>query len=896
MTGLVADLAARAMKTTLVVAASGGDYATIDAALAAVPAGGAEIFVKRGLYTIASTLTVPSNTTICGEGEGTEVKLGNSAGVNMFYVGSSATDVVIRDLKINGNRANNSATYNGVRVDGSRVRVINVHVTGANGYNLVAWTGSSDVHFISCVSEDARDEGIEFMGCVRGSAVGNHVRNIGKNAILVWANVAQGGTSSGITIADNVVSGASALTSGFAGIKIDDGATDVAVTGNVVLAGGTSSPGIRVDSNSANVVSNITVTGNTVVGSTAEGILVGFASNVVVEGNAVRGCATAGIKLSGATCTNGQVVGNTSSGNTLYGIYADTVTGPHIVGNVVSGNTQQGMLINACTDATVTGNRVVSNGGTTYGGLDITNSTGGVVCGNTIRGTGAHGISTQGSSGLTVSGNHVAYARAAGIALRDCTNIACAANVTRNNGQGGNTTFYNGIVVWRVSAATANIVVIGNRCFDDQATKTQGYGIRTIGAVDNVRISNNVVDGNSVSGFNTDGSATNLYIGIDVVSDGSVVLAGGPKIMSGAGTPEGAATAPVGSVWLRTDGSGQGYVKVSGTGNTGWVQDVTASTVDAKGDLLVGTADNAVARLAVGANGYRPVADSTAATGIAWTLASPDIQTFTASGTWTKPAGAKTVQITLIGGGGGGASGRRGAVGTACGGGGAGAGGAVMQMLLPASALGATESVTVGAGGSGAAAQTADDTNGTNGTNGADSSFGAWCRAYRGLAGAGGTTAGGAGGQALPGSSPGGAGGAGGAAGLGVPPSLNAGAPGGCGGSGISSANVAFAGTNRTGTGASWGTSTPDGAGGVIDGAAAGNGTNAPTGLPLTGTVPGGGASSITTNAGAGGAAALYGGGGSGGGASRNVVSTVGGNSGPGGAGASGIAQIVSFF
>ena len=48
---------------------------------------------------------------------------------------------------------------------------------------------------------------------------------------------------------------------------------------------------------------------------------------------------------------------------------------------------------------------------------------------------------------------------------------------------------------------------------------------------------------------------------------------GGAAIFSGTGTPEGAVTAPVGSLFLRTDG-GAGttlYVKESGTGNTGWV-------------------------------------------------------------------------------------------------------------------------------------------------------------------------------------------------------------------------------------------------------------------------------------------------------------------------------------
>jgi len=45
---------------------------------------------------------------------------------------------------------------------------------------------------------------------------------------------------------------------------------------------------------------------------------------------------------------------------------------------------------------------------------------------------------------------------------------------------------------------------------------------------------------------------------------------------------------------------------------------ITAGTIDAKGDLLVGSADDAVARLAVGTNNYILTADSSATNGIKW--------------------------------------------------------------------------------------------------------------------------------------------------------------------------------------------------------------------------------------------------------------------------------------
>lgn len=59
-------------------------------------------------------------------------------------------------------------------------------------------------------------------------------------------------------------------------------------------------------------------------------------------------------------------------------------------------------------------------------------------------------------------------------------------------------------------------------------------------------------------------SATTVPTAIDA-------LAG--KIRWGAGTPEGAVSAFVGTIFLRTDGSTNTtlYVKESGSGNTGWV-------------------------------------------------------------------------------------------------------------------------------------------------------------------------------------------------------------------------------------------------------------------------------------------------------------------------------------
>ena len=46
--------------------------------------------------------------------------------------------------------------------------------------------------------------------------------------------------------------------------------------------------------------------------------------------------------------------------------------------------------------------------------------------------------------------------------------------------------------------------------------------------------------------------------------------------------------------------------------------EIPDTIIDAKGDLIVGTADDTAGRLAVGSNGYVLTADSTEATGLKW--------------------------------------------------------------------------------------------------------------------------------------------------------------------------------------------------------------------------------------------------------------------------------------
>jgi len=185
------------------------------------------------------------------------------------------------------------------------------------------------------------------------------------------------------------------------------------------------------------------------------------------------------------------------------------------------------------------------------------------------------------------------------------------------------------------------------------------------------------------------------------------------------------------------------------------------------------------------------------------------VQKFTSSGTYTPDANLVYCIIECVGGGGGGASAASGA-GLATLGGGGGSGGYSRKMASK-SAIGASQTVTIGAAGTGATAGA------NNGGNGGDTSVGTLCIAKGGSGGAAGTAG-----------TPNAAGGAGGVAGTGdiaIPGTsgetggivnYSTGAVGPLGGHGASSVFGGGTSTGSNGSGSIAGTAAPanSGAGG----------------------------------------------------------------------------------
>lgn len=239
----------------------------------------------------------------------------------------------------------------------------------------------------------------------------------------------------------------------------------------------------------------------------------------------------------------------------------------------------------------------------------------------------------------------------------------------------------------------------------------------------------------AVTGYAGGGAGT---VTATLLGSTASILPGGTTGTSG-GVPYFNATTTVASSALLTlnaliRGGGAGAAPVAMTGTSGGVPYFDAATTVASSGALTanalvlgGGAGAAPTALALG-TAFQHLRMNSGATASEWAGVAPTIQVFTANGTYTKPAGLTAALVITTGGGGGG-----GAANVATAGGGGGGGTAIE--LLAASAIGATETVTIGASASGGGA-------GTNnaGTAGNTSSFGALNSATGGAGGGGGTS------------------------------------------------------------------------------------------------------------------------------------------------------------
>lgn len=383
-------------------------------ALSFVGANGGLIQVCSGTFTVAG-LTLVSNLTLQGAGIGkTVIKLQNS-GNTFVMVGSSLTDVTVRDLSIDGNKANQSTVASALRVTQcTRVRFENLHVHDAkqDGFYI---SGCTDVTVLACVS-DTNDRNGYSVGDAFGRSV--RVRFVGCTSSGHTASGAIGFSLEPASFSSVV----GCVSNGdYRGITILGGSADSAthnvVDGNSIIdfttSGITNNPG--TGGSSHNVISNNTLRPGA---AATVGIELTGATDVTVEGNrmAAFGAATASTGIFASTSLTRFVIsGNHVDGSGNYGIIVTGGARGSIVGNVVrnastaASGVRDGLRLTDCVDVVVTGNNIFDDQGgpTTNYALQTSGSSDRItVVGNQFRGVSNAGVILMVGNNNQVASNH----------------------------------------------------------------------------------------------------------------------------------------------------------------------------------------------------------------------------------------------------------------------------------------------------------------------------------------------------------------------------------------------------------------------------------------------------------------------------------------------------------
>lgn len=369
------------------------DATVIQAALDALADGG-RLLIGKGTYLISAILTLASKSNVVVEGQGhaTVIKQKNTTNLASIFDLTSITNCQIRNLEIDGNKANNAvASTVGILVDGISDRNVIEHVNvfrcRGDGISLNGATASDSVNrnkINHCHVEDVNGSGIEVVKRTGGAAARNI---ISQNYILDTGNHGIVSTGANYTLiqGNDVYRPGQNYSSGFGhGIAVDgnsgtDGCEGVKVLGNTVTDakdnGAEKSNGIEV----ADGVSNVVIANNVVktIGN-GYGIYYGGALAVSqraeITGNIVEACTGgSGIEVEGVNFANRSkdivIANNECRRNGKHGILIDKVQYVVCKNNLCIENDQgqtnnDGIRVGSVKDVIVEGNLCYDEQGT----------------------------------------------------------------------------------------------------------------------------------------------------------------------------------------------------------------------------------------------------------------------------------------------------------------------------------------------------------------------------------------------------------------------------------------------------------------------------------------------------------------------------------------------------
>lgn len=287
----------------------------------------------------------------------------------------------------------------------------------------------------------------------------------------------------------------------------------------------------------------------------SHGIIASYVKVLDVTNCVIRNNGGHGIFDSAALATLLNFRGNAIYDNALSGFFgfcSNTV----IANNQIKGSGEWGINWNFGQHVTISGN-VISDSG--EDGIRYERAYNCTIVGNTIKNSQKHGVFITGTSTssvtksrkVTITGNTVSFSGLLADNTYSGIYLDANANTSTVSGNTVAASTTGNLPQYAIFAADGTVTVSGNQTNGGAKSGNSQVAVGGV-ALPWFLDSPNVF---------THTYATKMY------------LPGLCFISAGTGTPEGALGAPVGSLFLRTDG-GAGtslYVKQSGAGNTGWV-------------------------------------------------------------------------------------------------------------------------------------------------------------------------------------------------------------------------------------------------------------------------------------------------------------------------------------
>jgi len=368
------------IRTEIIVATDGsGDYncdgtddqTEINEAISDLPAGGGIVRLKRGTYTLTGLVQIlKDNVVLEGEGASTLIKAADASNLgDIVRVGDGGTtaysNIVIRNLKIDGNQANQTSGNSSPLVlwgtssnKHKRILVENCWLTGAR-LDCLKVIGTEESIIRNCFVHDNTGTGIGLFTSSQHNTITGNV--LTSNAYGIYDSGCNYNTFSGNVSRSNgygfylsnawreAITGNAIFTSTNYGVYIVGGQRN-AVTGNHLYG---DSWGMIIG-NSSNITKYNVISGNTVAWSTSQGIALyhgsGTTINNVVTGNHIFGCGGHGIYLYGSSynTVTGNAVDNASrtTNNTSHSIFLTNNGTVYSTYNVISSNNCQATQAN----------------------------------------------------------------------------------------------------------------------------------------------------------------------------------------------------------------------------------------------------------------------------------------------------------------------------------------------------------------------------------------------------------------------------------------------------------------------------------------------------------------------------------------------------------------------